>query len=487
MKKQVQVPENLQALSEDIKNNNYYDLFYKICTMSGGKKEYGSPIVVREDRGSWSSYVIDRDNIVYDGNEYSKNHSGNIFFDVNFTKMTSSENGPDYKYDQFETSFLGWFDENGAFWVLPFSVSAAMVYVGLDVEDGNLRAKPIYKPNLHLDAGSWTVEHKLFKKMFFLNPWDEIEDILLRTNPYGYAFAQKEGLLFSDILMMPAIELLHKSGYFFGDNVQPENVAYFNRLVQNGSDLGSIFKTPKFVYETLKGEDDLRIWDLFRKMAKTGKLTKEDVRKAYHAGYNSKEFSLISDVLKFKYENNPVFSFSTLQRYLERVDMYQAIYPEEALTLLKDYLLCCKALQIKPRIDSDSLKREHDVAARCCRIKRDERMAKRMQGACEYLKKFNYSEERFFVRGIRDYDDLIDEANQQGNCLAGFAESIINKESMIYVMREKSAPDKSLITVELTESGDVRHAFLSYNREIRDPAQSEFLKRWEQFAKSRIA
>ncbi|WP_080678410.1 PcfJ domain-containing protein [Ruminococcus albus] len=76
-------------------------------------------------------------------------------------------------------------------------------------------------------------------------------------------------------------------------------------------------------------------------------------------------------------------------------------------------------------------------------------------------------------------DDLLDEATQQHNCVASYAQSIAEGRSLIYVMREKKAPEKSLITIELTpKTHKIRQKLLAYNCPIRNKAQTEFIERW---------
>ena len=165
--------------------------------------------------------------------------------------------------------------------------------------------------------------------------------------------------------------------------------------------------------------------------------------------------------------------------------MFEAIDFKEATQLLSDYLNMCSQLHVKPNITGDSLKREHDVTARTLRNKHNEFMAEKMNSACSAMAKYNYSEEVFEIRAVKDYDDLIDEAKQQHNCVASYATVIANGTSYIYVMRTKQSPGVSLITVELEpKTKIIRQKFLAYNRPIHNKAQSEFLERWVKHVKS---
>lgn len=109
---------------------------------------------------------------------------------------------------------------------------------------------------------------------------------------------------------------------------------------------------------------------------------------------------------------------------------------------LADYLSMCNQLGMEPKIDGDSLKREHDIAARNVRNHRNKEMAEKFEKAKGLRETFYYEDEHFLVRGVRDYDDLIDEANQQHNCVASYAQNIIDGKSLIYFVRDKKSQIK---------------------------------------------
>lgn len=99
----------------------------------------------------------------------------------------------------------------------------------------------------------------------------------------------------------------------------------------------------------------------------------------------------------------------------------------------------------------------------------------------EYSKRLDFSSGDFFIRAARDAKDLLDEATQQDNCVfVVYGEMIADGETMIFFMRRKEAPDKSLITVELKD-GTIKQASLSQNREITNDDQIKFLELWEEY------
>lgn len=345
----------------------------------------------------------------------------------------------------------------------------------------------------------WKHTTRMQKRMtagfIYLNSRQNMVEILKNTNPYGYIFFENFDPELG--LMAPYLEQLAKADYKIADKIigdwnigrlEQTDIDAMNRLFNKESSIKKIFKTSKTVYKTLKGETDIKIWDTYRKMDKMGKLTADQVQRCYDCGFREKELDSVNSILNYQYNGKRVFNFDSLLNYLNRLDMYEAIDNQQAFMLLPDYLRMCNTLGMEPRIDGDSLAREHNIAARLCYIKNRKCEPANFAKACKDMAANNYEENVFFVRAIRDYDDLFDEAKQQHNCLAGYGEVISNKRELVYVMREKANPDKSLITVSLNpQETQIRQKFMSYNRPIHNKAQSEFLERWLKMVKAKNA
>lgn len=326
-----------------------------------------------------------------------------------------------------------------------------------------------------------------------VNSMEEIDRIAKETFPYAYdCLVSGKQLYPVYVLMAPQLEQLIKAEYAFADYVgrfcRATEITAFNRVAKPGENLKEILQMPKAVYTALKNCDDILVWDEARKMSRLGRLDSYMLDRLKQGNFpGKKEMQNIDDILRFQYEGRQVFTYRSLENYLGRLDMYEAIPRNEALEILRDYLQMCGQIGAKPRTDSDSLKREHDVMARNLATRRNEQLAAKMNGKCEELRKFDYEEDVFFIRGIRDYDDLLDEARQQHNCVAGYASMIAKGLSLIYVMREKAHPEKSLITVELSSDGVIRQKYLACNQKIRNKAQNDFLHRWSKVVAARMA
>ena len=358
----------------------------------------------------------------------------------------------------------------------------------------------------------WKLETKMIPitgNMMIMNCEQELLDIITKRhskyasdyfeNLYTHLGAKDPLPVLLLGVVAPELEQLGKAGYTFCDvlagkasiyRLDKADVDAYNRLCKTGSSIKKIFKTSKAVYEVLKNESDVGIWNTFRKMEKTGKITGDQVGFCYENGFSSRELSYISEILNAKYNGKPVFSFSSLIRYLERLDVYEAIEPWRAFDYLKDYLRSCRILGIQPKTNSDSLIREHDVVARMCMEMRNREIEddERFESACREMAKNNYEEKIFMIRAITDYEDLYDESKQQRNVLFRYGKVIEDGRKLVYVMRDKSTPDKSLITVELnSDQNGIQRMYMAHNRPVRNKAQNEFLRRWIKLVKLRNA
>ena len=395
-----------------------------------------------------------------------------------------------YGRNSYLKTNIAYFDENGQMWVnkihLEFNEN---IISGLT--SWNNKRFTFTCTDFSLD--NWTTPRlqKLMHGMSFLQDKETLFSILENVNPYTAAWAKTIHADPQNLLMAPQIETLYKAGYDFAKGFlsygrfNSDDCDYFNRLCAVGSKPKTIFKTSKVIYSVLKNETDMEVWDCYRRLDKTGKIKEDNVAQAYGQHYSAKDLNHINSILAKQYNDKPVFTWDTLINYLGRLDTFEAIDKQEAFILLNDYLSMCSQLQMEPRIDGDSLKREHDIAARNCRNKRDEILNQQMTENLEKMKKYNYKEGVYFVRAITSHDDLLDEANQQHNCVGSYGYSIAEGTSYIYVMREVARPNQSLITIELAPNGKtIRQKYLAYNRPIHNKSQSDFIDRWLKYCKS---
>jgi hypothetical protein len=236
--------------------------------------------------------------------------------------------------------------------------------------------------------------------------------------------------------------------------------------------------------KVLWNKPSIQYWDSTRKLLKLRNCSVDDIIRCDEYGYNADIYRKIDEILRAKdAEGNPIFSFTGLVNYLRRIDVNEAIGLYEGTILIKDTITMAKqANQLTSNLfDTDSLKRTHDVMMRNATIVRNEKIAQGVALACN--DKYNYQLGEYFVRQIKTYDDLINEGEQQQNCLRYcYADSIARKTCLIYVMRRVDDPDHSLISIELDPTGtNVRQQLMRYNTPINSKKELEFLSKWAEY------
>jgi len=393
------------------------------------------------------------------------------------------------------TTNLHYADENANVWYAPLTMSTHANYSwhsGCYTREYDC---------VSFTLGQWKLTDYIKLPFCGLNTTDELISIIQKKSSFLYNFyeewcpyhcrGRKEAMYLT--LTEPYIETLVKAGFTFPNQVldgtgrfKETELTLMHRLCQSGSNPKVIFKTDKAVYSVLKDTNDLKVWDLYRRMYKTGKINQALVQDLYRSQVDTKELEQMSSILGKQYNGKPLFTWSSLMNYLDRLDQFEAISRREALPLLRDYLEMCRQLEVKPRTDGDSLKREHDIMARNCREKRNEIMAREMQTACTDMAKYNYEEGVFLVRAVKDYDDLLDEAKQQHNCVASYAKRIADGQSLIFFLREVRKPDTSVVTIEVNPRGEIVQKFMAYNQPIRNRAITEFIERWNKVLRERM-
>lgn len=325
----------------------------------------------------------------------------------------------------------------------------------------------------------------------FIQSSDEIGRLLAAKKPYVYDFCNEYNCDYISAIMFPQVEILSKAGFRFTENLFTYSEITSEMLTSmatfmnpEGTKPKDIFKMPKEMFNLLKNIITINDWKNYYNIYNSGHLPYEFIKEGLSTLRPGEMQEYANILLLHDYQDKPLFTWHSLKKYLERLDMYEAIGLQEASMLIRDYAMNCHMLEIKPNFNSDSLKREHDVSSRNYRLHQNEiqmrKINQRMAPVCQKMKEYEYKETVFFIRAIQDYNDLFDEAKQQSNCVGSYGNMIADGRSYVYVMREIRNPNKSLITVELDPmTHQIRQQYLAHNQRITSQAQLDFLDRWK--------
>jgi len=85
----------------------------------------------------------------------------------------------------------------------------------------------------------------------------------------------------------------------------------------------------------------------------------------------------------------------------------------------------------------------------------------------EELEVYNITVDGFKFIVPKTAADILDEAEQQANCLAGYINKFANGDDILIFMRKADNPDKSYITIELDKEGNtIRQAYYAKNIKV---------------------
>ena len=102
---------------------------------------------------------------------------------------------------------------------------------------------------------------------------------------------------------------------------------------------------------------------------------------------------------------------------------------------------------------------------------------KRWGEMVQCMKHLEYTGKEYSIICPKTAADVVDEAQQQSNCVASYVRNIINGECMILFCRRTDSPETSLVTIEIRADGTLGQVKARFNRAPSDEV-SEFIDKW---------
>lgn len=156
----------------------------------------------------------------------------------------------------------------------------------------------------------------------------------------------------------------------------------------------------------------------------------------------------------------------------------QALTYSYAIDYLKDYYLCLGNVK-NPVKYPRYLATAHDVASANAKARGDSKYKSGVMSNYRDNKKLEGKFGNYAFIVAMTPEEIIDEANQQSNCVAGYISSVANHSTTIMFMRKLDNIDSSWVTFEVREDSIVQ-AYATYNA----PLNEEQSKALRQFAKA---
>lgn len=287
-------------------------------------------------------------------------------------------------------------------------------------------------------------------------------------------------------LKYPHIELLVKTKYrSIVDDItagySEASEKLFIRNFKKGKNLKEILAAPEWIYQP---EHSLSEMNEARIIYNKYHPSKESFESFIQLHLRNTEIKAFKQILAMKYKDKPLYTFDKLVSYIGRCDMYQAISPRDCIIILKDYLYMSISSDTEPDINSNSLKREHDISVRNYKLVVDEIVEQKFIAKALTLKKYEYENNTFKVIIPETPQDLINEGKNNRNCVGSYVKSFAEGRSKIFFIRKKVNIADSYVTLEMR--GDtVTQAYLSSNRTITDDSTLKFIENWREHLKSK--
>lgn len=162
-------------------------------------------------------------------------------------------------------------------------------------------------------------------------------------------------------------------------------------------------------------------------------------------------------------------------------DLYKYKINSKDSYMYNDYILMAKKLGMdlsdKKILYPMKLKEEHDALQNIIQTAKDKQITKKIKSRYNKIKNNIYQDKKYIIYPVKSVEEMIEESNQQNNCVKTYAERMAKGECDIYFMRLLKEPTKSLVTVEVRNNTVVQQRIKNNADTLLE--QKRFLKKWE--------
>lgn len=187
----------------------------------------------------------------------------------------------------------------------------------------------------------------------------------------------------------------------------------------------------------------------------------------------------ILDILRVKI---PGVTVKKMKEYLERVDEAQCCPVNESAQLWSDYIRMLRDLDCdftdKSLIYPNSLKREHDKAARKLTQVKNEKLNAAFRERAERNDKYVWENSEFKVLVPHDISELYEEGRKLGHCVGTYGKMVAEGQSTIAFIRKITDLDTPLCTIEIRQNTIVQARGRSNRPAENIPKIKDFIREW---------
>lgn len=178
----------------------------------------------------------------------------------------------------------------------------------------------------------------------------------------------------------------------------------------------------------------------------------------------------------------PGMTLKKMREYIDRVDEAQCCSPSESAQLWADYLRMLKQLECdltdSALIYPNSLKREHDKAARKVTQVADEKMASQFRKRAAENEWCVWSDDSFKVLIPHEITELYEEGRKLHHCVGTYGKAVASGNCTIAFIRRAEADDLPFCTVEIRNKRIVQARGVSNRPATGIPKVKGFMEKW---------
>ena len=185
------------------------------------------------------------------------------------------------------------------------------------------------------------------------------------------------------------------------------------------------------------------------------------------------------DILRVKIPNMTV---KKIREYLDHVEEAQCCPVNESAQLWSDYVRMLRDLNCdltdKRLVFPNSLKREHDKAAKKITQVRDEKLNAAFRERAVENEKYAWENGDFKVLIPHDISELYEEGRKLSHCVGTYGKVVAEGQSVVAFIRRVSDVDSPLCTIEIRKNVIVQASGMSNRPAENIPKMKTFIKAW---------
>lgn len=178
----------------------------------------------------------------------------------------------------------------------------------------------------------------------------------------------------------------------------------------------------------------------------------------------------------------PGMTVAKIKDYMYRVDDAQCCPPSESMQLWADYLRMLRNLEADltdtKLVYPNSLKREHDKAARKVEQVNNERMKERFEKKAAENEWLAYKGKKLSVLIPHQMTELYEEGRKLNHCVGTYARYVADGTSIIAFIRRNENTAEPYCTVEIRGNNIVQAKGFANRQGVLFPGVKEFLNEW---------